>query len=116
MATGWLIYRAPFGTGWQWSAYGPRGGTQGSAASEEEAEMKAQRAMSDLAYPVDPSAVARQHAWKRDEDGDIDIFAADDAPHNGPVCVRCGEGFCHHCNPDCYREVCPAVDLSAGGA
>jgi hypothetical protein len=56
MATGWLVYRPTFGTGWQWSAYGPRGGTQGSAASKEEAEMKAQRAMSDLAYPVDPSA------------------------------------------------------------
>lgn len=54
---------------------------------------------------------ARQHDWQRDEDDDIDIFAFNPHdPHNGPVCVRCGEGFCHHCEPDCYRYVCPSDD------
>jgi hypothetical protein len=52
---------------------------------------------------------ALQHTWKRYEDGvDIDIFAYEPYnPHNGPVCERCGEGFCHHCEPDCYHYVCP---------
>jgi len=48
----------------------------------------------------------RQHDWRR-EDGEIDIFAFNPHdPHNGPSCVRCGEGFCHHCEPDCYRYEC----------
>lgn len=47
---------------------------------------------------------------KRDEGGDIDIFAVAYGYHNGPRCERCGEGFCHHCKPDCYRYVCPLAD------
>lgn len=39
------------------------------------------------------------HEWERDQDGEIDFMAydADPEPHNGPRCVRCGYGFCHHC-------------------
>lgn len=40
----------------------------------------------------------RGHVWQKDEDGDIDIFGHESDPHNGPVCVRCGYGFCHHCH------------------
>lgn len=54
---------------------------------------------------------ARQHQWKR-EDGDIDIFAYEAGHHNGPVCVRCGDGFCRHCEPDCYRYVCPEAETA----
>jgi len=47
------------------------------------------------------------HEWKIDEDGEIDIFAYNPHdPHNGPECVKCGYGFCHHCQelPD---DNCP---------
>lgn len=40
----------------------------------------------------------RGHVWKKEEDGDIDIFGMSAGHHNGPVCVKCGYGFCHHCH------------------
>jgi len=56
---------------------------------------------------------ARGHVWKRDEDdGEIDIFAYEGGEyHNGPLCVNCGYGFCHHCN-DLPDEACskPALE------
>ena len=48
------------------------------------------------------------HKWRFDKDGKIDEFAVDVGYHNGPECVRCGESFCHHCNPECYDEPCTA--------
>lgn len=40
----------------------------------------------------------RGHVWKRnDYDRSIDIFGKSAGHHNGPVCVNCGYGFCHHC-------------------
>jgi len=49
----------------------------------------------------------RGHRWETDEDGDIDIFAYNpEDPHNGPRCVKCGYGFCHHCE-DGPNEECP---------
>lgn len=41
-ASGWSVYDAPSGTGFQWSAYGPGGGTHGSAKTRAEAQRKAQ--------------------------------------------------------------------------
>lgn len=52
---------------------------------------------------------ARGHVWKRDSDGMIDWFAGSDYGfHNGPLCLRCGDGFCEHCNPEKIQEDCPA--------
>lgn len=42
------------------------------------------------------------HEWKLDEKGEIDEFATECDNHNGPMCVRCGYGFCKHCNPNGY--------------
>lgn len=47
-------------------------------------------------YEVNP----RGHVWKtRDDVGSegIDIFGYEIGNHNGPICVNCGYGFCHHC-------------------
>lgn len=40
---------------------------------------------------------ARGHEWRRDDDGEVDIFGVEYGHHNGPICVKCGYGFCHHC-------------------
>lgn len=41
----------------------------------------------------------RGHEWKLDEEGKVDILGYNPGcPHNGPVCVKCGYGFCHHCH------------------
>jgi hypothetical protein len=53
---------------------------------------------------------ARQHDWKRYE-GEVDIFAMEYEWHNGPMCKRCHESFCHHCEPDCYRYICPETEV-----
>lgn len=56
------------------------------------------------------------HLWKRDSDGMIDWFAGQNyGIHNGPLCVRCGDGFCEHCNPEKIREDCPAYDSELPG-
>lgn len=48
-----------------------------------------------------------KHKFKRTEGGDIDIFAYQSGEyHNGPECVRCGAGFCHHCHRERYDERC----------
>jgi len=49
------------------------------------------------------------HVWKKnDYDGGVDIFGFEIGRHNGPVCVVCGYGFCHHCQDvpsiDCPSE------------
>lgn len=46
-------------------------------------------------YEINPMG----HVWET-EDGSIDIFAYSvGSIHNGPRCVNCGYGFCHHCQP-----------------
>lgn len=52
------------------------------------------------------------HTWRKDGE-DIDIFAVDQEYHNGPICERCYEGYCLHCDPDCYRYVCPDAQAAA---
>ena len=44
-----------------------------------------------------------EHEWERQENGEIDEFAMDVDNHNGPMCVRCWESFCVHCEPDGYE-------------
>lgn len=47
-----------------------------------------------------------KHQWQRDEDGEIDTLAWDHNYCNGPVCERCGDIVCVHCNPDYDDEEC----------
>lgn len=48
------------------------------------------------------------HVWQTDEDGDVEIFAYNPSEyHNGPLCINCGYGFCHHC------EELPEIECSA---
>ena len=57
-----------------------------------------------------------KHTWKSDEDGNIDIFAAENLGHNycnGPKCEVCGFEFCHHCSRDGYDYNCPGYDKVA---
>lgn len=58
----------------------------------------------------------RGHEWAVDEDGEIDIFAFEIGMHNGPQCVKCGYGFCHHCHelPEEDCGVAPSTGLAAG--
>jgi len=45
------------------------------------------------------------HVWETDEDGELEIFAYKRGEiHNGPKCVNCGYGFCHHCQELPGRE------------
>lgn len=46
-----------------------------------------------------------RHDWERDEDGKIDRLAYD-APeyHSGPLCRRCGFGYCTGCEPQMDPE------------
>lgn len=38
------------------------------------------------------------HVLKRDEDGDIDIFAFSFGYCNGPECTVCHQSWCQHCH------------------
>lgn len=35
--------------------------------------------------------------------------------HNGPICVRCGVGFCMHCHPERMNETCGKKAKSKSG-
>lgn len=60
-----------------------------------------------MSYPYE-NAGARGHVWQV-EGGEVDIFAYNPAdPHNGPRCVNCGYGFCHHCYEGPLED-CPAA-------
>ncbi|HEY4760799.1 MAG TPA: hypothetical protein VIH42_09490 [Thermoguttaceae bacterium] len=49
-------------------------------------------------YPYQTKNGARGHTWKHDEGGSLDIFAYNVGEHhNGPRCIKCNYGFCHHC-------------------
>lgn len=48
------------------------------------------------------------HEWIKDDDGEVDIWQVAADYHNGPRCVKCGMEFCHHCEPECYTQECPA--------
>lgn len=38
-----------------------------------------------------------EHSWMKDDDGEIDEWAMEFGYHNGPMCERCYESFCVHC-------------------
>ena len=63
-------------------------------------------------FPVEPqygTTKLPRHKFIRDKDGSIDNFVLDVGYHNGPRCLRCGESFCEHCNPERYEESCTAT-------
>lgn len=55
-------------------------------------------------------ANTRGHTWKREDfdPREVDIFGLESSCgyHNGPRCVVCGYGFCHHCHRDGPPEPC----------
>jgi hypothetical protein len=49
----------------------------------------------------------RGHVWQTGDDGELDIFAYGEGEYcNGPLCVKCGYGFCHHCHSDGAEHDC----------
>lgn len=42
----------------------------------------------------------KSHKWYRNKYGEIDMCAFNYDFHNGPICEKCGYGFCVHCEPD----------------
>lgn len=41
------------------------------------------------------------HTWKLTTNGSIDIWGYCEGDyHNGPLCERCGYGYCHHCTKE----------------
>lgn len=50
------------------------------------------------------------HLWQVDEFGDVDTFAFNHEPHNGPKCMTCGYHFCHHCKSEPEKECSNPVE------
>jgi hypothetical protein len=52
---------------------------------------------------------SRGHIWRRNSQGEVDIFAFESGMHNGPLCDICGYAFCHHCHEvpemDCLGKI-----------
>ena len=64
--------------------------------------------MSVRGYITNP----RGHVWKQNgPDGVIDIFGFESGSCNGPICVNCGYGFCHHCQEEPTVD-CPNPDTT----
>jgi hypothetical protein len=56
---------------------------------------------------ADLTREAKGHEWVRDDDGNIDVFAYSAGQFcNGPVCSKCGYGYCHHCHLDVPPKEC----------
>ena len=43
------------------------------------------------------------HRLIREADGGVDYFALDVDNHNGPMCERCYDAWCHHCRDKVER-------------
>jgi hypothetical protein len=50
----------------------------------------------------------RGHIWKKNDwNNEINIFGYERGEYcNGPVCIVCGYGFCHHCEDDTPQQDC----------
>lgn len=56
------------------------------------------------------------HAWKREEDGLVDVWQYDaDGRCLGPGCARCGASFCRSCWPKRLLELCPEFGTELPG-
>lgn len=47
-----------------------------------------------------------KHQWKKDKNGNIDLWAVSGGFCNGPMCERCFHSTCEHCNPNYDDEPC----------
>jgi hypothetical protein len=47
-----------------------------------------------------------KHDFYKDPLGEVDVWRIESDYHNGPQCMRCGWGACHHCSPEIYDEDC----------
>jgi hypothetical protein len=47
-----------------------------------------------------------EHLWKRNNNGEIDLWAFSVGYCNGPVCTRCWHSECEHCNEDWDDDEC----------
>lgn len=56
------------------------------------------------------------HEWERDERGEVNVFAFTSSHCNGPRCVKCGWGFCHHCLPIATIPSCTVTETTDGKA
>ena len=55
----------------------------------------------------------KKHKWIK-EGKEINVFAYEEGKyHNGPKCLVCGFGFCHHCYPEGYDTKCPCSSLGS---
>jgi hypothetical protein len=62
-----------------------------------------------------------EHLWKRNNNGEIDLWAFSVGYCNGPVCTRCWHSECEHCNEDwetdptepCVidKDICPVCGV-----
>ena len=59
---------------------------------------------SDLQSRMEAELKTAGHVLKQ-EDGKVDWFAYDVFPCLGPVCVKCGQGFCQFCYRDGHEEI-----------
>ena len=50
--------------------------------------------------------VVNEHMWRRDESGEIDIWAWDGDFHNGPLCKLCHSTPCIYCRPNWENSKC----------
>ena len=48
---------------------------------------------------------------KNDYDDEIDTFGYEAGYCNGPRCVFCDSGFCHHCSNEHEYEMCPRAPI-----
>jgi hypothetical protein len=50
-----------------------------------------------------------KHEFKRNELGEVDMFALSYDWHNGPMCIHCDQAWCHWCTPMSVLEAddCP---------
>lgn len=54
------------------------------------------------------------HAWRRNEYGEIDFWATESGYHNGPMCDRCYDAFCEHCEDAQVQELLSSPCVTAG--
>lgn len=67
--------------------------------------------MSDYRFVTE----TRGHVWQRDGDR-IDLFAYEENEYcNGPRCIRCGYGFCHHCTNGYVDHPCTGKKPNRSG-
>ncbi len=50
------------------------------------------------------------HVWKLDKNGEVDDVAFDEWGHYGPVCIKCGYGFCVSCYDTAELPVCEKME------